>query len=117
MAFGSPNTKGLLRQVAGVGFIALFGVIGGDLAKSVTYGRWFRFPLAEVLAAAPLDRALSFGAALLVGVVALTVAVAGGGLHPLSQLTWPGATWVAVGLPRPILDPPATLPHPLESIV
>src|SRR5262249_19420693 len=32
-------------------FVALFGAVGGDLAKSVVYARWYRLPLPEVIAA------------------------------------------------------------------
>jgi len=79
-------------------FIALLGVGGGDLAKSATYARWFRFPLAEVLAAAPLDRVLSFGASVLIGVLAVSAAMAGGGLKALSQVNWQGSMWGTTGL-------------------
>jgi rSAM/selenodomain-associated transferase 2 len=67
-------------------FTALFGVVGGDLAKSAVYARWFRFPLAEVLAAAPLDRALSLAAALGLGLATLTMALFSGGFGAIRHL-------------------------------
>ena len=39
-------------------FVTLFGAVGGDLAKSAVYGRWYRFALPELLAAASVDRVL-----------------------------------------------------------
>src|SRR5206468_1851191 len=42
-------------------FVALFGAAAGDVAKSAVYARWYLFRMAEVLAAAPLDRVLGFG--------------------------------------------------------
>jgi len=37
-------------------FVVLFGAAAGDVAKSAVYARWYQFRMAEVLAAAPLDR-------------------------------------------------------------
>jgi rSAM/selenodomain-associated transferase 2 len=79
-------------------FTALFGAVGGDFAKSAVYARWFRFGLPEVLAAAPLDRALSAVAALLLGLGTLLLAWAGGGLKEMEQFQWnvaPG--WTVAG--------------------
>ena len=42
-------------------YVVLFGAAGGDLAKSVAYARYYRFRIPEVVAAAPLDRALGLG--------------------------------------------------------
>src|SRR5258708_20066008 len=49
-------------------FSSIFvGAAGGDLAKSAIYARWFRFPLPEGIAAAPLDRVLGLGGTGLLG--------------------------------------------------
>lgn len=69
-------------------YVALFGAAGGDVAKSVVYSRWFRYPLPEVLATAPLDRGLgSVGmAAILLFTLALASAV--GGFDDLTAVRW-----------------------------
>ncbi|SRR5581483_2304887 len=41
-------------------YTIFFGMAGGDFAKSALYSRWYRRPMPEVLAAAPLDRLLGF---------------------------------------------------------
>ena len=41
-------------------FVILLGAAAGDVAKSAVYARWYQFRMAEVLAAAPLDRVLAF---------------------------------------------------------
>lgn len=56
-------------------FLVLFGAAGGDLAKSAVYSRWYRVGIPEVLAAAPFDRLLGLGGAVLlvIGVLLLSV--------------------------------------------
>lgn len=56
-------------------FLVLFGAAGGDLAKSAVYSRWFRFGMPEVLAAAPFDRLLGLGGALLLVALVLILSV------------------------------------------
>ncbi len=62
------------------------GAAGGDVAKSALYARWYRLPLPEVVAAAPLDRALGLSGIVLVGLLGLGLAVASGGLAALQRL-------------------------------
>jgi rSAM/selenodomain-associated transferase 2 len=79
-------------------FVVLFGAVGGDVAKSAVYARWYRFPLPEVVAAAPLDRGLGTVGPLLLLALLCGLASASGGFAPLHSLpwSWPGA-WLAVG--------------------
>jgi rSAM/selenodomain-associated transferase 2 len=78
-------------------FVALFGAAGGDAAKSAVYARWYRFDLAKVIAAAPLDRALGLGGPLLLMGILLGLAGATGGFDAMRNVNfdWPG-TWVLV---------------------
>jgi rSAM/selenodomain-associated transferase 2 len=78
-------------------FVALFGAVGCDLAKSGVYARWFRFGLPEVLAAAPLERALRGVGALLLGVIVVAIGALSGGSAILSRLRFkPSAFWISV---------------------
>lgn len=73
-------------------YTVLLGVFGGDAAKSIVYARWYRFPVANVLATAPLDRFLGSAGLVAFGTVTLCVALAVGAfrhLHTVS-LRWPG---------------------------
>ena len=54
-------------------FVTLFGAVGGDLAKSAVYGRWYRFALPELLAAASLDRLLGLAGTTLLAAVVLPI--------------------------------------------
>ena len=56
-------------------FVTLFGAVGGDLAKSAVYGRWYRFALPELLAAASLDRLLGLAGTTLLAAVVLPIAL------------------------------------------
>ncbi len=57
----------------------LFGAAGGDLIKSMIYARWYRLPVTDVLAVAPLDRFFGLIGALTFGVLmALTGYFSGG---------------------------------------
>src|SRR4051812_29328561 len=53
-----PGAAARLALIGHFFYTLFLGVFGGDSAKSAIYARWFRLPLAEVLAAAPLDRLL-----------------------------------------------------------
>ena len=55
-------------------YSVLFGAVGGDLAKSAVYARWFRFGLPEVLAAAPLDRVFGLVGSIAYGALAVFIA-------------------------------------------
>jgi rSAM/selenodomain-associated transferase 2 len=70
-------------------FVVLFGAAAGDVAKSAVYARWYQFRMAEVLAAAPLDRFFGFAGttALALGVTALVMA--SGGFQALEKLHLP----------------------------
>lgn len=88
-----------LAMVGHFFFTVFFGVAGGDAGKSAFYSRWFRLPLAEVLAAAPLDRALSLVGAVVLAVVTWAMAAASGGLDSLGSIPFqrPGF-WVTLGI-------------------
>jgi hypothetical protein len=75
----------------------LFGPAGGDIAKSAMYGRWYRYPTSEILAASFLDRLLGGGGALTFGLLAVGVALAVGALvaWARSRGTLPGWGTVA----------------------
>ncbi len=80
-------------------YTVMFGVIGGDSAKSAVYARWNRLPLPEVLAAAPLDRLLGFAGLLIFASVAVVLAAANDGFAGAAtvSLRWPGLwTWTIV---------------------
>ena len=74
-------------------FVALFGAVGCDLAKSGVYARWFRFGLPEVLAAAPLERALRGVGALLLGVIVVIIGALSGGAAIFSRLRLNLSPW------------------------
>jgi rSAM/selenodomain-associated transferase 2 len=78
-------------------YTALLGVFGGDTAKSVVYARWYRLPLAQVLAAAPLDRLLGFFGLLLFSAAALGEAGLAGAFTRVKSvsLQWPRA-WMLI---------------------
>jgi rSAM/selenodomain-associated transferase 2 len=74
-------------------FVALFGAIGCDLAKSGVYARWFRFGLPEVLAAAPLERALRGVGAVILGIIFVLIGAFSGGTATLSRLRFALSPW------------------------
>ena len=74
-------------------FVALFGAVGCDLAKSGVYARWFRFGLPEVLAAAPLERGLRGVGALLLGVVVVIIGALSGGAAVFSRFRLNFSPW------------------------
>jgi glycosyltransferase 2 family protein len=55
-----PGAAARLSLIGHFFYTLFLGVFGGDSAKSAVYARWYRLPLPEVLAAAPLDRFLGF---------------------------------------------------------
>jgi glycosyltransferase 2 family protein len=75
-------------------YVGLFGAVGGDSARSVYYSRWFKRPLAAVLATAPLDRLLGLAGLLIFGTVGVLLAVQLEGLRnlrysaPRNPLVW-----------------------------
>jgi rSAM/selenodomain-associated transferase 2 len=80
-------------------FMVLFGGVGGDVAKSVLYARWYRLPLPEVLAAAPLDRLLGFGGLLLFALMAFAIAAFTGSLAQIQNLGINvSRTWAIIGI-------------------
>ncbi len=60
-------------------YVTLFGVVGGDTARSALYSRWHRMPLPAVIATAPLDRLLGFCGLLLFSLGAGIAALVSGG--------------------------------------
>ena len=76
----------------------LFGAAGGDLVKSVIYTRWYRLPLTDVLAIAPLDRFFGLIGALVFGSSMALIGYLSGGFDSFNwvQLRLP-ALW-ALGL-------------------
>jgi rSAM/selenodomain-associated transferase 2 len=68
---------------------ALCGAAGGDFAKSAVYARWYRFPLPEVVAAAPLDRTMGLGGTVVLAGIVLTCAVLTGSFARLGSLNIP----------------------------
>jgi uncharacterized membrane protein YbhN (UPF0104 family) len=58
--------------------MVLFGPLGGDLAKSAGWSRWYRIPLSDLLAACILDRTLAAWAAVAFGVLTVLLVWAGG---------------------------------------
>jgi len=67
-------------------FMVLFGGVGGDVAKSAIYARWFGRPMPQVLAAAPLDRLLGFGGLVIFGAGAFGCAWLGGSFSRIPPL-------------------------------
>lgn len=59
-------------------YTVLFGVAGGDFAKSALYARWYQFPVPQVLACAPLDRLLGLGGLIVFIVLAFGLAALSG---------------------------------------
>lgn len=73
------------------------GPAGGEAARSALYARWYRHPVADVLAASLLDRLLNAGGAVLLGVLTMGAAVLSGAFGVLSQADSPRPGWWAVG--------------------
>src|SRR5438552_149520 len=80
-------------------YVVLFGAAGGDLAKSIAYARYYRFRTPEVIAAAPLDRALGLGGNIVLACVIITVAIVNGSLEDLGTLkTYHAGRWSLVAV-------------------
>jgi uncharacterized membrane protein YbhN (UPF0104 family) len=67
-------------------FVVLFGAAAGDIAKSAVYARWYQFRMAEVLAAAPLDRLFGFIGTTLLALVVGALVLASGGFRAVEKL-------------------------------
>ena len=69
----------------------LFGAAGGDVVKSGIYARWYGLKMAEVLAAAPLDRLMALLGAICFGACMMGLGAVSGGFAGLDgrQLLWP----------------------------
>jgi rSAM/selenodomain-associated transferase 2 len=80
-------------------YVALFGAVGGDLAKSAIYARNYRFGLPEVIAAAPLDRMFGLAGNIVLGCIVALIAVFNGGFDEVRNLDWhwPGP-WLLGGM-------------------
>lgn len=61
----------------------LFGSVGGDVAKSWIYARWYQLKSAEVLGAAPLDRLMALTGAIAFGLLTMGLGIFSGGFEPL----------------------------------
>jgi uncharacterized membrane protein YbhN (UPF0104 family) len=74
-------------------YTVLLGVFGGDAAKAIIYARWYRFPVTDVLATAPLDRLLGSVGMLLFAMITLGAAIATGAFKHAGSISLrsPGA--------------------------
>ena len=82
-------------------FVTLFGAVGGDVAKSAVYARWYGFAFPEVLAAASVDRILGLGGTLLLAIMVFPISgVNHGFAHwPSREFQWDNApARLALGL-------------------
>ncbi len=70
-------------------FVVLFGAVAGEIAKSAVYARWYRFRMAEVLAAAPLDRLFGFAGTTALALAVTVLVFASGGFKALEKLNLP----------------------------
>lgn len=88
-----PGATARLTLIGHFFYTVLLGVFGGDSAKSVVYARWYRFPVAEVLATAPLDRLLGSAGMIVFAAFALAEAATAGAFTRLKGVSvhWPGA--------------------------
>ena len=66
----------------------VFGAAGGDVLKSGVYARWYGLKMSEVLAAAPLDRFIALGGAILFGLTMIGLGGWSGGLSVLEGEQW-----------------------------
>jgi rSAM/selenodomain-associated transferase 2 len=86
-----PGATARLCLIGHFFYTILFGAAGGDTAKSAFYARWYRLPLAKVLAAAPLDRLMGCAGLILFAGLVLLLAIVGGAFSSLKgiALRWP----------------------------
>jgi rSAM/selenodomain-associated transferase 2 len=82
-----PGAAARLSLIGHFFYTLLLGVFGGDSAKSAIYARWYRLPVAEVLAAAPLDRFLGLLGLVVFGVMALVEAASAGAFGHVRGVT------------------------------
>ncbi|HLP76445.1 MAG TPA: lysylphosphatidylglycerol synthase transmembrane domain-containing protein, partial [Candidatus Paceibacterota bacterium] len=80
-------------------YTVLFGVAGGDTAKSALYSRWQQLPLTTVLAASSLDRLLGSAGVIAFTSLAITLGASHGNLRNWGSvsLRWP-VMWLALPL-------------------
>src|ERR1051325_8559898 len=69
-------------------YVVLFGAVGGDLAKSAVYARYYRFGLPEVIAAAPLDRLFGVGGNVLLACIIAVITWLSGGFEEIKRINW-----------------------------
>lgn len=99
--FGATFTMSLIGHFF---YTLLFGVAGGDLAKSALYASWYQLPLPEILAAAPLDRLLGFGGLIIFIILSFSLAAWNGAFFQLNtsslhiSTAWILITLVLIGL-------------------
>jgi uncharacterized membrane protein YbhN (UPF0104 family) len=93
----SPGVTSRLTLIGHFFYTVLFGSVGGDSAKAVLYSKWYRFPLAQILATAPLDRLLGFLGMAVFTMAAFGIAALSGGLKAVGKITVikPGLPWLA----------------------
>ncbi len=94
---GTDLPTGPLARVYLIGhffYVVLFGAVGGDTARSALCARWYRLPLASILATAPLDRLLGFMGLVAFGGTAFGIAYASGGLSRLVFSFQPPGWWI-----------------------
>lgn len=78
-------------------YMIFFGLAGADVARSLTYARWFQQPLPRIFAAVSLDRILGFLGLLIFAAVAFAFAAAHGGFHTQASLRLPNLRpWAAI---------------------
>jgi rSAM/selenodomain-associated transferase 2 len=91
-----PGVTWRLSLIGHLFYMVLFGAAGGDTAKAALYSKWYRMPLASVLATAPLDRFLGFvGLIFFAGVVLIWAGLAGAfGRVQEVAMDWRGGWWL-----------------------
>ena len=94
----SPGVTGRLTLIGHFFYTVLFGSVGGDSAKAVLYSKWYRFPLAQILATAPFDRLLGFLGMAVFTTAAFAIAAVSGGLKSVGKISFikPGLPWLAL---------------------
>ncbi|MBI3849495.1 MAG: TIGR04283 family arsenosugar biosynthesis glycosyltransferase [Verrucomicrobia bacterium] len=101
---GSTVHLAATARVALIGhffYTLLFGAVGGDVAKSALYARWYRLPAAVVFGAAPLDRLLGFCGLVVFAALAFTLATVNGAFVNGETIAWRWPVswaWAILGL-------------------
>jgi len=98
---GNAINQGATARLTLIGhffYTVLFGSVGGDSAKAVLYSRWYRLPLPQILATAPLDRLLGFLGMIVFTGAAFALAAVSGGLESFGRVSFktPGLAWLAL---------------------